>query len=45
VPVQNPTVMGYFEPAVKCDSDVVCSTAATSLMHHWARSRLAAMGQ
>ena len=23
VPVQNPTVMGYFEPAVKCNSDVV----------------------
>ena len=26
VSVQNPTVMGYFEPTVKCYSDVVVDT-------------------
>jgi len=32
VPVQNPTVMGYFELAVKCNSDVVKQPSLKSIV-------------
>ena len=33
VPAQNPAVKGYFEPAVKCNSDVVIATSRCLTTH------------